>query len=68
MTVSNTLNGTYIARNATTKLHRSANANRKHHRGLGQIAARLWDAVSVRIPVGYEDETGFHYGDQPVTR
>ena len=27
-----------------------------------RIVARLIDAIESRIPVGYEDETGFHYG------
>jgi len=27
-----------------------------------RIAAKLYSAIESRIPVGYEDETGFHYG------
>jgi hypothetical protein len=27
-----------------------------------RIVARLIDAIESRIPVGYEDQTGFHYG------
>jgi hypothetical protein len=27
-----------------------------------RIIAKLFSAVESRIPVGYEDETGFHYG------
>ena len=27
-----------------------------------RIAARIFAAIAVRVPVGFEDETGFHYG------
>lgn len=29
------------------------------------IFNKLWTAISALIPAGYQDETGFHYGDQP---
>jgi hypothetical protein len=28
--------------------------------GLGRVIARVWTAVAARVPVGYEDEAGFH--------
>jgi hypothetical protein len=28
--------------------------------GLGRLIARVWAAVAARVPVGYEDEAGFH--------
>jgi hypothetical protein len=33
---------------------------------LHQVAGRICLAVSRRIPVGFEDETGFHLGVQPA--
>jgi len=30
------------------------------------IFAKLRNAVRVDIPVGYQDETGFHYGVKPA--
>jgi hypothetical protein len=33
---------------------------------LHQVAGRICLAVSRRIPVGFEDETGFHPGVQPA--
>ena len=32
------------------------------------IIAKLRNAVKNHIPVGYQDETGFHYGDKPVDK
>lgn len=29
---------------------------------VGGILDRLWTAVVNRVPLGYEDETGFHFG------
>ena len=26
------------------------------------VIAKLYAAIEARVPVGYEDETGFHYG------
>jgi hypothetical protein len=26
------------------------------------ILSRLFDALKARVPLGYEDQTGFHYG------
>ena len=33
-----------------------------------KIIAKWRAAVSFKVPVGYQDETGFHYGAQPVPR
>jgi hypothetical protein len=30
------------------------------------IIDRLWAGFIARVPLGYEDETGFHYGIEPV--
>ena len=30
------------------------------------IAAKLMSAINRWAPVGYEDETGFHYGAEPL--
>ena len=32
------------------------------------IMAKLRNAVKNHIPVGYQDETGFHYGVKPVDK
>lgn len=32
------------------------------------IVARMRKAVRIEIPVGYQDETGFHYGVQPAEK
>ena len=37
-------------------------ASRRARRGIG---ARLIAALAALAPLGYEDETGFHYGTQP---
>jgi hypothetical protein len=29
------------------------------------IVNKLWSAIKARVPSGYQDETGFHYGSQP---
>jgi len=31
-----------------------------------RIMTKLYNAIESRIPVGYEDETGFHYGVKAV--
>jgi hypothetical protein len=31
------------------------------------IIAKLWASIKARIPLGYEDETGFHYGIEPIS-
>src|SRR5271154_3932382 len=28
--------------------------------GVARIAAKLWKAIRIEIPIGYQDETGFH--------
>ena len=30
------------------------------------LIAKLKNAVKIQIPVGYQDETGFHYGVKPA--
>ena len=30
--------------------------------GVAGIAAKLWKAIRIEIPIGYQDETGFHMG------
>ena len=34
---------------------------------LAWIIARLCAAIMGRVPVGYEDETGFHFGMEPAS-
>jgi len=29
------------------------------------MAVRLWAGIVARVPIGYQDETGFHYGTKP---
>ena len=35
-------------------------------RDLSEIAARLLAGIVSRIPFGYENETGFHYGIESI--
>ena len=35
---------------------------RRGVRFLVWIITKVWEAITSRMPVGYEDETGFHYG------
>jgi hypothetical protein len=32
------------------------------------IVAKLWRVIGIEIPIGYEDETGFHMGVNPVKK
>jgi hypothetical protein len=32
------------------------------------IFTKLWNAVKIEIPVGYQDETGFHTGAKPAQK
>jgi len=34
---------------------------------LARISARVWEAITSRVPVGYEDEAGFHHGVATVS-
>jgi hypothetical protein len=34
--------------------------------GSSSTIGKLWASIEARIPLGYEDETGFHYGTKPV--
>jgi len=69
------MTGSQILRNrvsagATARLDRGfaepAFAEKSLENWLHQVAGRICLAVSRRIPVGFEDETGFHLGVQPV--
>ena len=49
----------------TTALPCESNAIEIEWRGarfLVRIITKVWEAITSRMPVGYEDETGFHYG------
>jgi len=35
---------------------------------LHDIVARLWNAIRIEIPTGYQDETGFHMGVKPAEK
>jgi hypothetical protein len=56
----------------TTALPFESNAHGSEWRGvrfLVRIITKMCEAITSRMPVGYEDETGFHYGvaePQPV--
>lgn len=52
----------YDASNAAT----APQAHRGECSGLRQIVLRLRDAFKVETPLGYEDESGFHYGVMPL--
>ena len=34
--------------------------------GVNGIVAKLWKAIRIEIPIGYQDETGFHKGVKPT--
>lgn len=59
------ISGNQIPTAATARVDREfAGWNRKHR--LRQIAGRIRLAIISRIPVGFEDEAGFHLGVQPA--
>jgi hypothetical protein len=35
--------------------------------GSSSAIGKLWASIEARIPLGYEDGTGFHYGTKPVS-
>ena len=35
---------------------------------LHEIVAKLRNAMSIEIPTGYQDETGFHLGVEPAAK
>jgi hypothetical protein len=45
-----------------TEFWRNARARSGRIRGL---SGRLWALILSRVPEGYEDETGFHFGPDP---
>ena len=36
--------------------------------GVNGIVAKLWKAIRIEIPIGYQDETGFHMGVKPAEK
>jgi hypothetical protein len=53
------------ASGTTTALPCESNPIELERRGAGflvRIITKVWEAITSRVPVGYEDETGFHYG------
>ena len=34
--------------------------------GVWGIVAKLWKAIKIEIPIGYQDEAGFHLGVEPA--
>jgi hypothetical protein len=38
------------------------------HGGMERIVAKLWKAIRIEIPIGYQDETGFHTGVKPAEK
>ena len=68
------MTGSQILRNrvsagATARLDRGItepeSAERNLENWLHHVAGKIRLAISRRIPVGFEDETGFHVGTQP---
>lgn len=41
----------------------STSTSSQHNDWLHEAAARFCSAITLQIPVGYEDEEGFHCGD-----
>ena len=39
-----------------------ATTDRAAHGGVWGIVAKLWKAIRIEIPIGYQDEAGFHTG------
>ena len=67
MMTSSQILGNKISAAATARLDREfAGWNRKHW--LRQIAGKVRLAIIWQIPVGFEDETGFHLGVQPARK
>ena len=67
MITSSQILGNKISLAATARLDREfAGWNRKQW--LRQIVGKIRLAIIWRIPVGFEDETGFHLGVQPVPK
>jgi len=43
-----------------------------HYEGVGfsfsALVEKFRTAVKLNVPVGYQDETGFHFGEEPVRK
>ena len=59
-----------VSAGATARLDRGFTepefAEKNLENWLHQVAGKICFAISRRIPVGFEDETGFHLGVQPA--
>ena len=56
-------------------MHKIADIKREPSPGMAELSstlrefiAKLRNAVKLDIPVGYQDETGFHYGVKPAEK
>jgi hypothetical protein len=47
--------------------HRKKTTSRIRHRDLWALLAAFLAGIGARIPLGYQDETGFHYGLPPIS-
>jgi hypothetical protein len=46
--------------------HKNKSTKRIRHHGLWTTIAAFRTDIGARIPLGYQDETGFHYGIKPI--
>jgi hypothetical protein len=46
--------------------HKNKSAARVRHREPWAMIATIRAVIGARIPLGYQDETGFHYGIKPI--
>ncbi|MGB8369888.1 MAG: hypothetical protein ACLPYZ_17320 [Limisphaerales bacterium] len=68
MMASSLLSKSGIQKQKALPLGRATLLLRAGMRQLAKIIAKWRAAVSFKVAVGYQDETGFHYGVQPVPR
>jgi hypothetical protein len=47
--------------------HGKKSARRIRHRDLRAMIAAFQADIGARIPLGYQDETGFHFGIAPIS-